>query len=198
MNLGKSLQRLSGLLGAALLLLAATGAGKADEAAMAALKSGGHVLMVRHGLTTPGSGDPLGFKLEDCKTQRNLIEEGREESRKVGWLLRQQKIAVGRVLSSEWCRCVETAELIGAGKVERSSALNNLFGRPQNRIAQEAELRKTISSWKGPGNLLLVTHGANMGALIQINPETASGVVLQPAPETAEGLRVVGRISPDG
>jgi phosphohistidine phosphatase SixA len=112
--------------------------------------------------------------------------------------LRQQKIAVGRVLSSEWCRCVETAELIGAGKVERSSALNNLFGRPQNRIAQEAELRKTISSWKGPGNLLLVTHGANMGAFIQINPETASGVVLQPAPESAEGLRVVGRISPEG
>jgi phosphohistidine phosphatase SixA len=198
MNLGKSLQRLSGLLGAALMLLAATGAGKADEAGLAALKFGGHVLMVRHGLTTPGSGDPLGFKLEDCKTQRNLIDEGREETRKVGRLLREQKIAVGRVLSSEWCRCVETAELIGAGKVERSSALNNLFGRPQNRIAQEAELRKTISSWKGPGNLLLVTHGANMGAFIQINPETASGVVLQPAPETAEGLRVVGRISPEG
>jgi phosphohistidine phosphatase SixA len=198
MNLGKSLQRLSILVGAVFLLLTAIGAGKADEAGLAALKTGGHVLMVRHGLTTPGAGDPLGFKLEDCKTQRNLIEEGREESRKLGRLLRERKIEIGRVLSSEWCRCIETAELIGAGKVERFSALNNLFGRPQNRAAQEEVLRKTIAEWKGPGNLLLVTHGANMGALIQINPATANGVVLEHAPGTDGGLRVIGRLSPDG
>jgi phosphohistidine phosphatase SixA len=198
MNLGKSLQRLSILVGAVFLLLTAIGAGKADEAGLAALKTGGHVLMVRHGLTTPGAGDPLGFKLEDCKTQRNLIEEGREEARKLGRLFQAEKIIIGRVLSSEWCRCIETAELIGAGKVERFSALNNLFGRPQNRAAQEEVLRKTIAEWKGPGNLLLVTHGANMGALIQINPATANGVVLEPVPGTDEGLRVIGRMSPDG
>ena len=186
------------LIGAIFLSLAVAGAGNADEAAMSALKAGGHVLMVRHGLTTPGSGDPLGFKLEDCKTQRNLIEEGREESRKFGRLLRAQKIEIGRVLTSEWCRCVETAELIDAGKVERFGALNNLFGRPQNRAMQEEVLRKTIADWKGPGNLLLVTHGANMGALIQINPATAHGVVLKPSPEISEGLRVVGRMSPEG
>jgi phosphohistidine phosphatase SixA len=208
MNLGKSLRQaarskplrlcLSRIIGAALFLLVAAGAGNADETALAALKAGGHVLMVRHGLTTPGSGDPLGFKLEDCKTQRNLIEEGREESRTLGRLLRAQRIEIGRVLTSEWCRCVETAELIGAGKVERFSALNNLFGRPQNRATQEEVLRKTIADWKGSGNLLLVTHGANMGALIQINPATAHGVVLKPSPETSEGLRVVGRMSPEG
>jgi phosphohistidine phosphatase SixA len=186
------------LLGTILISLALAGTAATDEAGMAALKSGGHVLMVRHGLTTPGAGDPLGFKLEDCKTQRILIEEGREESRRLGRLLREQKIEIGRVLSSEWCRCIETAELIGAGKVERFSALNNLFGRPQNRAAQEDVLRKTIAEWKGPGNLLLVTHGANMGALIQINPATAHGVVLAPAPGTSEGLRVVGRMTPEG
>ena len=173
-------------------------AAHADEAGLKALAAGGHVVMVRHGLTTPGSGDPLGFRLDDCATQRNLIEEGRAKSRKLGRLLRERKIAIGRVLSSEWCRCVETAELIGAGKVETLSALNNLFGRPQNRAAQENELRKTIADWKGPGNLLLVTHGANMGALMQINPETAAGVVLAPDADTAVGFRVVGRISPEG
>jgi len=174
------------------------GSAAADEAGLNALTSGGHIVMVRHGLTTPGAGDPLGFRLDDCKTQRNLIDEGREESRKLGRLLRERKIAIDRVMSSEWCRCVETAELMGAGKVETYSPLNNLFGRPQNRETQEKELRKLIAEWKGPGNLLLVTHGANMGALMQINPETAAGVVLAPAPGTDAGFKVVGRIAPEG
>jgi hypothetical protein len=147
-------------------------AARADEAGMAALKAGGHVAMVRHGLTTPGTGDPLGFKLEDCATQRNLIEE--------------------------WCRCVETAELMAVGRVEKSSPLNNLFGRPQNRAKQVQEMRELVAGWKGPGNLLLVTHGATIGALMGVNPETAAGVVLAPAPGTAEGFRVVGRLGPDG
>jgi phosphohistidine phosphatase SixA len=180
----------------ALLILAIPA--QADEAGLAALKAGGHVAMVRHGLTTPGTGDPLGFKLEDCTTQRNLIEEGRAESRKLGELLRARGVRIDRVLSSEWCRCIETAELIGAGKVEKAPALNNLFGRPQNREKQVNEMRVLIAGWKGPGNLLLSTHGANMGALMGINPETAAGVVLSPAPETKEGFRVVGRISPEG
>jgi phosphohistidine phosphatase SixA len=179
-------------------LLFAFGPAHADEAGLKALASGGHIVMVRHGLTTPGTGDPLGFKLEDCKTQRNLIDEGRAESRKLGELLRSRKIAIDQVLSSEWCRCIETAKLIGVGGVETYSPLNNLFGRPQNRDAQEKELRERIGAWKGPGNLLLVTHGANMGALMQINPETAAGVVLAPAPGTDAGFKVVGRISPEG
>src|SRR5690606_2207859 len=98
----------------------------------------------------------------------------------------------------EWCRCIETAELLGVGKVLTEPALNNLYGRPQNREKQERALRALISSWKGPGNLLLSTHGANLGALMGINPDTAAGVVLKPAPDTAEGFRVVGRISPEG
>ena len=170
----------------------------ADEAGMAALRAGGHIAMVRHGLTTPGTGDPLGFKLEDCKTQRNLIDQGREEARKLGRLLRERGIAIELVQSSEWCRCVETAELIDAGKVEKLSALNNLFGRPENRAKQGEDLRKLIAAWKGRGNLLLVTHGANMGALMGINPQTAAGVVLAPAPGTDDGFRVVGRIGPEG
>jgi len=154
--------------------------------------------MIRHGLTTPGAGDPLGFRLDDCKTQRNLIDEGRAESRRLGELLRAQGIPIERVLSSEWCRCVETAELLGAGPVAMEPALNNLYGRPQNREKQVREMRALIAGWKGPGNLLLSTHGANMGALMGINPETAAGVVLAPAPGTDEGFRVVGRISPEG
>jgi phosphohistidine phosphatase SixA len=183
---------------ALLVVLGLSAPSLADEAGIASLKAGGHVAMVRHGLTTPGSGDPLGFKLEDCATQRNLIDQGREESRKLGRLLRDRGIAVDRVLSSEWCRCIETAELIAVGKVEKASPLNNLFGRPQNRAKQVEEMRELIAKWNGPGTLLLVTHGATMGALMGINPETAAGVVLAPAPGTADGFRVVGRLSPEG
>jgi phosphohistidine phosphatase SixA len=180
------------------LIGAASTRARADEAGLRAAVSGGSVIMIRHGLTTPGTSDPLGFRLDDCATQRNLIDEGREESRKLGRLLRERGVKIDRVLSSVWCRCVETAELAGLGPVEKEPALNNLFGRPQNREAQVREMRKLIESWKGPGNLLLVTHGANMGALMGINPETAAGVVLQPAANTSEGFRVVGRISPEG
>jgi phosphohistidine phosphatase SixA len=185
----------------ALLLLAAllfAVPAQADDAGLAALKAGGHVAMIRHGLTSPGTGDPLGFKLEECKTQRNLIEEGRSESRKLGKLFQAHGIKIDRVLSSEWCRCIETAELVGVGAVQKEPALNNLFGRPQNRERQVTEMRALIAAWKGPGNLLLSTHGANMGALMGINPETAAGVVLAPAPESKDGFRVVGRISPEG
>jgi broad specificity phosphatase PhoE len=180
----------------ALLVLAAS-AGLGDEPGLTALKSGGHIAIVRHGETTPGTGDPLGFKLDDCATQRNLVDKGREESRRLGRLFRERGIAFERVLSSEWCRCIETAELIAAGRVEKLSALNNLFGRPQNRAEQVEALRKLIGGWKG-GNLLLVTHGATMGAFVGINPQTAAGVILAPAPDTQEGFRVVGRISPEG
>jgi phosphohistidine phosphatase SixA len=171
---------------------------RADEAGLAALKAGGHVTMIRHGATTPGAGDPLGFKLEDCATQRNLTEEGRAESRRLGALLRANEIRIDRVFSSAWCRCIETAELIDAGPVEKEPALDNLYGRPQNRERQVREMRALVAGWKGPGNLLLSTHGANMGALMGINPETAAGVVLQPLPGSREGFRVVGRISPMG
>jgi phosphohistidine phosphatase SixA len=180
------------------LLLILLAPAHADEAGLAALKAGRHIVMIRHGLTTPGAGDPRGFKLEECATQRNLIEEGRAESRKLGALLRAHGIKIERVLSSEWCRCLETAELIGMGKAEREPALNNLYGRPQYREKQVNEMRALIAGWKGGGNLLLSTHGANMGALMGINPDTASGVVLAPAPGTQEGFHIVGRISPGG
>jgi len=181
----------------AFLVAAVTGA-YADEAGLAALKAGGHVAIIRHAKTAPGVGDPRGFKLEDCATQRNLIDEGREEARRLGRLLREQGVQVDRVLSAEWCRAQETAALIGAGTVEKEPALNDLYGRPQNRPAQIEALRKLIAAWKGPGTLLLVTHGSITGALLGINPETSAGVVLAPAPETEDGFRVAGRIGPEG
>lgn len=171
---------------------------RADEPGLKALAAGGHVAIVRHGLTTPGVGDPEGFRLDQCATQRNLIEEGRAEARALGRLLRERQIKIERVLSSEWCRCRETAQLMEVGEAETLPALNNLYGRHERREGQLREMRAVISAWKGSGTLILVSHGSTIGALTGIHPATAEGVVLAPAPDTAEGFRMVGRIGPAG
>ncbi len=180
------------------LLLIGLPAAKADEASLKALQAGGHVVMIRHSLTTPGFGDPPGFRIDDCGTQRNLIDAGRSEARKFAGMLRRNGIRIDRVLSSQWCRCVETAQLMEFGKPETNTALNNLLGRPENRAAQVAGMREIIANWKGPGNLLLVTHGVTIAALVGIDPPTTHGVVLVPAADRAENFRMIGRIAPDG
>ena len=170
----------------------------ADEAGLAALKLGGHVMIVRHGLTTPGFGDPPNFRLDDCATQRNLIEEGREQARTLGRLLREQKIVVERVLSSQWCRARETAKLIDAGEVGLLALSNNLYGRPQQREAQTRELRAAIAAWNGKGNLLLVSHGSVIFSITGKSPSEAEGYVLKPMPGTEQGFVIVGTIGPGG
>jgi phosphohistidine phosphatase SixA len=171
---------------------------RADEPGLKALAAGGHVAIVRHGLTTPGFGDPEGFRLDQCATQRNLVEEGRAEARALGRLLRERKVKIERMLSSEWCRCRETAQLMDVGEAETLPALNNLYGRSERREGQLSEIRAVISTWKGSGTLILVSHGSTIGALTGIHPATAEGVVLAPAPGTAEGFRMVGKIGPGG
>lgn len=96
----------------ALLLLAPpalAGPAHADEGLWRRLAAGGQLVLLRHGTTTPGVGDPTGFRLDDCATQRNLTEAGREESRRIGAALEARAVPVERVLSSPWCRCLETA-----------------------------------------------------------------------------------------
>jgi broad specificity phosphatase PhoE len=164
----------------------------ADETLWQLLARGGQVLMIRHGVTTPGVGDPPGFKLEDCVTQRNLTEEGRAEARAVGAAMAARKIPIGTVLASPWCRCVETARL-AFGRSENWEALSNLFGRPEQAEAQLKALRPRIAAHRGKDNLVLVTHGSTTAALTGVNPATAEVVVL--APGGKDGFRVAGRLS---
>jgi hypothetical protein len=84
----------------------------------AALRAGGHVALVRHGATAGGAGDPPGFRLDDCATQRNLNDKGRAEARRLGEQFRGEDVAVGKLMSSQWCRCQETAALMDLGLVE--------------------------------------------------------------------------------
>ena len=163
------------------------------KAAWAALASGGHVALIRHGNAPPGyGGDPPGFKIDDCSTQRNLDELGRDEARALGEAFRHHGIRVDRVQSSPWCRCLETARLMAVGPVESSWALAP--GNNPRFPERVHDLRKLVSSWRGPGTLVLVAHAMTVQPLVGILPGQAETVVLQPAPATELGVRVVGRI----
>ena len=181
------------VLGLALLLAPVAAA---DDAAHAwtALAGGGHVALIRHGNAPPGyGGDPPGFKIDDCKTQRNLDEEGREEARALGAAFRDHGVPVDRVLSSPWCRCMDTARLMAVSTVETSWAL--VPDRDPSAPVRLRELQGLVSSWRGPGTLVLVTHGFTVGALLGFLPIQGETVVLRPALGTATGSTLVGLIA---
>ncbi len=143
------------------------------------LSGGGQVILIRHAVTTPGVGDPPGMRLDDCSTQRNLSDAGRAQARRVGEAFRARRIPVARVLSSPWCRCLETARLaFAAPQVWRP--LSNLFGRPENREEQVARMQEFVGERRGGGNVVLVSHGSTISALTGISPDPAEMVIVTP------------------
>jgi broad specificity phosphatase PhoE len=175
-------------------VLAATcGFACADEALWSQLRAGGLVVFIRHAETDPGVGDPPGFRLEDCKTQRNLSAAGREQAKRLGDAFRRERVPVAQVLSSEWCRCRDTATL-AFGRYEPWPALNNLFGRRENEATQAHAMRERTGAYRGKGNLVLVTHGATIAPVAGINPAQGELVVMKPV--GAGKLELVGRLRP--
>ena len=178
-----------GLIGWASML----GPALADEtAAWTALRQGGHVAFMRHAEAPGGGGDPPGFRLDDCSTQRNLSAKGRADAQAVGKNLRAKGVAVARLLSSPWCRCVDTARLMDLGPVEIEPMFANAFVLAEQRNALTAGAKAIITGWKGPETLLIVTHGANIQALTGSNP--ASGEIVVAAVTRDGAIREIGRI----
>jgi len=173
----------------ALVVVLAAAPAHADDALWKALAQGGHVLMLRHA-TAPGTYDPPGFKVEDCGTQRNLDEFGRAESRRIGAMFKEKGVPIGRVLSSRWCRCLETARL-AFGTVEPWAALDSLHrGDDRQRVREtQAFLSRPFT---GP-NVVLVTHQFNIRDVTGL-PSVASGETIVLKPLGAEGFRVAGRL----
>ena len=160
-----------------------------------ALARGGHVALIRHGNAPPGfGGDPPGFRLDDCKTQRNLDDKGRAQGKALGEAFRGHGVRVDRIVSSPMCRCMDTAFLMTVGQVESSWAL--LPDRDPNAPVRLRELKEIVANWRGPGTLVLVTHGFTIRPLIGIIPDQAETVVLRPTAGTEPGAHVVGRIPP--
>ncbi len=179
------------LVGLLLFLLLAPAAAAADDALWALLKGGGQVILMRHASTDPATGDPPGFRLEDCATQRNLSPAGREEARQIGAAFRARGIPAGRILSSRWCRCLETARL-AFGAIEPWPALDSFFRDQSRELQQTQAIRALVSERPQAGNLILVTHGFNIRALIGILPAPGEMIVL--TPEENGKFRVAGRL----
>jgi phosphohistidine phosphatase SixA len=180
------------LTGALIALVLLPGRAIADEALWTLLKGGGQVVLMRHAVTTPGVGDPPGMRLDDCATQRKLTDEGGRHARETGDAFRKRGIAVGRLLSSPWCRCLETAQLAFGSAAAKSDSLSNLFGRPENQSRQVAELQQVVSKWRGIGNLVLVSHGSTILALTGVSPEPAEMVIA--TPQAGGKFSVAGRL----
>ncbi|MCU0548124.1 MAG: histidine phosphatase family protein [Leptolyngbya sp. Prado105] len=137
------------------------------------------VILMRHAIA-PGTGDPVNFRLDNCTTQRNLSPEGKQQAKRIGRAFRQNQIPVARVLSSQWCRCLETARLLNLGKVEQLTALNSFFKNPQTASRQTEELRQFMLKHKAEKKVVvMVTHQVNMTAIADKIPDQGDAIILQ-------------------
>ena len=158
------------------------------------LREGGHVILVRHASTEPGLGDPPNFRLGDCSTQRNLSEAGRAEARRLGERLKAERVTIGAVYTSPWCRCRETA-MLAFGRAEEWEPLSSFFEHPHREPADTESVRRRISRFAGkPGapNMVMVTHNVNIAALTRLSVAQAELVVVRP--DGCCALKVAGRL----
>ena len=141
------------------------------------LKKGGKLIFIRHAYA-PGGGDPINFDINDCNTQRNLSNSGREQANKIGSFFKDNNILIDKIYSSEWCRCKETA-LIAFNDFENKSFLNSFFSSKfaQNKETQIKKLKKFIKNWDGKKNLVFVTHYVVISEILNYAPSTGEIIV---------------------
>jgi phosphohistidine phosphatase SixA len=152
------------------------------------------VAVLRHA-RAPGVGDPAEFRIDDCSTQRNLSSEGREQARRIGSAFRERGVPVRRILSSRWCRALETARLAFGAETEPFGALDSFFANREDRDRQTRAVRDAIEDWRSQdGVLVLVTHQVNITALTGEVP--SEGEILVLAPRAGSGFDIVGRFRP--
>ena len=141
------------------------------------LKNGGNLIFIRHAYA-PGGGDPDNFDINDCSTQRNLSEEGREQAKNIGDYFKINLIPIDKIISSEWCRCKETAE-IAFKKFETNNFLNSFFSEKfsKNRTKQIKNLKKYVNEWDGNKNLVFVTHYVVISEALNYAPSSGEIVI---------------------
>ncbi|MDX2257454.1 MAG: histidine phosphatase family protein [Hyphomicrobiaceae bacterium] len=174
------MSRLSALAAACALFLAGVPgpASAADEAALwDAVRRGDAFVTMRHALA-PGTGDPPGYRIGNCASQRNLSEAGRAQARRIGERFRSAGIASARVMTSQWCRCKETAELLGLGPPSELPALNSFFDDRRLGPAQTAQVQQWLAARSGPPEpIVLVTHQVNITSLTGEVPRSGGMVI---------------------
>ena len=131
------------------------------------LQEGNKLVFIRHAIA-PGGGDPDNFNIKDCSTQRNLDKKGIQQSKKIGLFFLDNKIKIDKVLSSEWCRCKDTAK-IAFKNFETFDALNSFYDErfAVNKTKQIKDLKKYINNWSSNKNLVLITHFVVISSILK-------------------------------
>ena len=148
------------------------------ELLIEAIKEGGKLIFIRHAYA-PGSGDPANFNIKDCSTQRNLNQEGRDQSTAIGLSFKKHKILVENIISSQWCRCKETALLAFGDKYKTNSFLNSFYEErfSNNKENQILELKEYIDNWSGKKNLVFITHYVVISEVLNVYPSSGEIVI---------------------
>ncbi len=148
----------------------------ANENIVEILKKGGNIIFIRHAIA-PGNGDPLNFDISDCSTQRNLSKDGELQALKIGKFFKENDIKLTKVVSSEWCRCKDTAK-IAFGNYETKNFLNSFYDErfSENKDKQISDFQKFIRNWNKTGNLVLVTHYVVISEIL--DSATSSGEIV--------------------
>ena len=141
-------------------------------------QQGGKLIFIRHAYA-PGSGDPQNFNLNDCSTQRNLNEGGREQSKNIGNLFSRNNIKIDNVYSSEWCRCKETAS-IAFEKFETKNFLNSFYSAQfeKNRKKQIKDFKDFLEKWNKKDNLIFVTHYVVISEILNYAPSSGEVIIV--------------------
>ena len=141
------------------------------------LKEGGKVIFIRHAYA-PGGGDPDNFDINDCNTQRNLNYSGKLQAKKIGNFFKKNEILIQEVISSEWCRCKETA-FLSFKNFKTKKFLNSFYSLKfsKNRDNQMKELKKYIEEWQNEENLVLITHYVVISGALGYGPSSGEIVI---------------------
>ena len=159
-----------------------------SEKGIESLKEGKKLVFIRHSLA-PGNGDPDNFDINDCSTQRNLNHQGINQSKKIGFFFKKNKIKIEKVLSSEWCRCKDTASY-AFQKYETFNALNSFYSEKfyKNKNWQIKELKNYINNWNGKKNIIFITHFVVISELLNIGVSSGEIIVVD------KNLNIIERI----
>ena len=152
---------------------------QANEANWKFAQEGNKIILIRHSIA-PGGGDPPGFNINDCETQRNLSQQGVAQSKKIGELFKKNKVQIDQVLSSQWCRCKDTAKY-AFKRFKEFPALNSTFQSPYNKNEQKQirEINNFVKKWNGKGkNLILITHYSVITAITNAVPGSGEIIVI--------------------
>ena len=155
------------------------------------LEDGGKLIFIRHAYA-PGNGDPAGFNLNDCSTQRNLSDEGRKQAQRIGEFFTKNKIEIDKVLSSEWCRCKETAK-IAFKNYSTNSFLNSFYSSKfsKNKDKQVKAFNYYIKNLEIEKNLIFVTHYVFISEVLNYGPSSGEIVV------SDKNLNIIGSVEID-